>query len=188
MSTMPWRLFALGLLGRHRACWFRPSHLLNKLLLLSQLLRKLLLRKVLRQTTAATAESEPASATVAEEVAAEVSTPAAKVAPQTLQSGRIRVTLSNFGGIREVALLDKHPQELPTWRGGFGKDTDKSQPLPVISDQFNPRQFPAFKVAYPRAFFTGLSSFPWGVPGLERNLEAAMDPSVKKAQMRHRCK
>ena len=53
------------------------------------------------------------------------------------------------------------------------KATDKTQPLPVISDQFNPMAFPGYKVDYPQTFLTRLSSYPWSVPGLE---EASQQP------------
>ena len=40
----------------------------------------------------------------------------------TIEAGRVRVTVSDFrGGIEEFALIDKHLQEIPTWRGGYGE-------------------------------------------------------------------
>ena len=84
-----------------------------------------------------------------------------------LEGGRLRITVSDLrGAIKEIALLDVAPQELPTWRGGFGKDTDRTVPLPVISDTFNPVELRQ-GMEYPFVALTDMTNYVWKVNGLQ---------------------
>jgi YidC/Oxa1 family membrane protein insertase len=89
-----------------------------------------------------------------------------------LENERLRVVVSDLrGAIQEIALRDVSMQELPTWRGGFGADTDRSKPLPVVSTDFNEVQLRT-DIAYPAVFLTDLISYVWRVNGLEEATKA----------------